>query len=201
MANTVNTQTTIQLVVGLGNIGTEYAQTRHNIGWWLIDQLAQAYKGSWHSSTKFHGDSADIQLQGQKVHLLKPSTYMNRSGISVVQLAHFYKILPSHILVLHDELDFTCDTAHVKLGGSPAGHNGIKSIDTHLGSQAYWRMRLGIDHPRRSPLPTIAAQSVADYVLHAPTQMQSEQLNALLQEMLRHLPSILLQPAVRKFKV
>jgi PTH1 family peptidyl-tRNA hydrolase len=133
------------LIVGLGNPGNLYALNRHNIGFLAVDSLAHAYHASsW--SAKHGGQMAEVRIDGQKHLLLKPQTFMNRSGESVAPAARFFKIPPEKVLVIHDELALPLNTLRVKQGGGHAGHNGLKSIDQHLG-QNYWRLRLGIDHP------------------------------------------------------
>jgi PTH1 family peptidyl-tRNA hydrolase len=134
------------LLVGLGNPGNDYAKNRHNIGFMTADAIAEdnhfpAFK------SKFQGDYTEGLLAGQKVMILKPQTYMNESGQSVGKVAKFYKIPPEKIIVFYDELDIPFKRVKVKQGGGTGGHNGIKSIDAHLGNKNYWRVRMGIDHP------------------------------------------------------
>lgn len=136
----------VWLLVGLGNPGPKYAKNRHNIGFMAVDEIA-ADHGAQAFKSKFQGMIADIQLSGQKALALKPMTFMNNSGQSVAAAAKFYKIPPEKIVVFHDELDIAPGKVKVKKGGGAAGHNGIKSIDSHLGTQDYWRVRLGIGHP------------------------------------------------------
>ncbi|MCR4299140.1 MAG: aminoacyl-tRNA hydrolase [Gallionella sp.] len=138
---------TIRLIVGLGNPGREYETTRHNVGFWWVDELARLQKLSFKNETKFHGLAARGQLQGHEMLLLKPQTFMNVSGRSVGALAQFYKIAPSEILVVHDDLDLQPGVARLKLGGGHGGHNGLKDIIAHLGTRDFWRLRLGIGHP------------------------------------------------------
>ena len=138
---------TIRLIVGLGNPGREYETTRHNAGFWWVDELARLQKLSFKNETKFHGLAARGQLQGHEMLLLKPQTFMNVSGRSVGALAQFYKIAPSEILVVHDDLDLPPGVARLKLGGGHGGHNGLKDIIAHLGTRDFWRLRLGIGHP------------------------------------------------------
>ena len=135
---------TIRLIVGLGNPGAEYELTRHNAGFWLVDQLAH---GELKRETRFAALAAKIRISGSEVWLLEPQTFMNRSGQSVGALARFYKIEPEQVLVVHDELDVVPGEAKLKLGGSHAGHNGLRDIHAKLGTDAYWRLRLGIGHP------------------------------------------------------
>ena len=137
----------IKLFVGLGNPGAEYEDTRHNAGFWWIDQLAAQLKVSLQPEKNYHGWAARTQLEGQTLWLLKPATFMNLSGKSVAALAKFFKIQPEEILVVHDELDVVPGEAKMKFGGSQAGHNGVRDIHAQLGSDAYWRLRLGIGHP------------------------------------------------------
>lgn len=138
---------TIRLIVGLGNPGCEYETTRHNVGFWWVDELARLQKLSFKNETKFHGLAARGQLQGHEILLLKPQTFMNVSGRSVGALVQFYKIAPSEILVVHDDLDLQPGVARLKLGGGHGGHNGLKDIIAHLGTRDFWRLRLGIGHP------------------------------------------------------
>lgn len=137
----------IRLFVGLGNPGPDYEHTRHNAGFWWMDALAKELKLSWTIDKNFHGLVARTSVHGQNVWLLKPQTFMNLSGKSVASLAHFFKIPPQDILVAHDELDIAPGEAKVKLGGSHAGHNGLRDIHAQLGTDQYWRLRLGIGHP------------------------------------------------------
>ncbi|MDD2810783.1 aminoacyl-tRNA hydrolase [Rhodoferax sp.] len=137
----------IRLFVGLGNPGSDYEHTRHNAGFWWMDALAKELKLSWVMDKNFHGLVARTSMHGQSVWLLKPQTFMNLSGKSVASLAHFFKIPAQEILVAHDELDIAPGEAKVKLGGSHAGHNGLRDIHAQLGTDQYWRLRLGIGHP------------------------------------------------------
>ena len=153
----------IRLIAGLGNPGPEYEQTRHNAGFWLIDNLANRVpRGGLVRESRFQALAAKASIGGQEVWLLEPQTFMNRSGQSVGAIARFYKIAAEEILVVHDELDLAPGVARLKKGGSSGGHNGLKDITTALGTQEYWRMRIGIGHPRTLNLQ----QGVADFVLH-----------------------------------
>lgn len=158
-----------KLIVGLGNPGAEYEDTRHNAGWWMLDLLARQYGVTLSPDSKFQGLTARAKVNGGDVWLLQPMTYMNRSGGSIAALAHFYKINPQDIIVLHDELDIPAGTAKLKLGGSSGGHNGLKDTQAKLGTDKFWRLRIGIDHPRNSSIPL---QPVVDYVLKAPKQSE-----------------------------
>ncbi|CAN5195734.1 aminoacyl-tRNA hydrolase [soil metagenome] len=155
----------IRLIVGLGNPGPEYELTRHNAGFWLVDNLASSSaRGRLTREARFNALAAKTTIAGQDVWLLEPQTYMNRSGQSVGALSNFYKIAADEILVVHDELDLAPGVAKLKKGGSSGGHNGLKDITSALGTQDYWRMRLGVGHPRAANLQ----QEVVDYVLHRP---------------------------------
>lgn len=151
----------IRLIVGLGNPGPEYEQTRHNAGFWLVDQIART---PLQRDRNFQALVGKTKIADEDIWLLEPQTFMNRSGISVGGLARFYKINPAQILVVHDELDIAPGLAKLKLGGSSGGHNGLKDITAALGTQDYWRLRIGIGHPRTLNLQ----QGVADFVLHRP---------------------------------
>ena len=152
----------IKLIVGLGNPGGEYEQTRHNVGFWFLDELAWQWKATFKDEKKFFGEVARVAQDGGDVWLLKPTTYMNRSGQAVAALAQFYKIKPEEILVVHDELDIPCGRIKFKLGGGNGGHNGLKDIQARLGTPNFYRLRLGIDHPGDRNL-------VVAYVLNKPS--------------------------------
>jgi peptidyl-tRNA hydrolase, PTH1 family len=146
------------LVVGLGNPGREYARHRHNAGWMVLDELARRHGASWKG--KFAGQLAELRLDGHRVALLKPETYMNESGRSVAAAARFYKLEPDAILVVHDEGDFDLGRLQARKGGGLAGHNGLRSIAQHLKTREFMRLRIGVGRPGRGdPRP------LADYVL------------------------------------
>jgi PTH1 family peptidyl-tRNA hydrolase len=146
------------LVVGLGNPGREYARHRHNAGWMVLDELARRHGASWKG--KFNGQVAEVRLDGHRVALLKPETYMNDSGRSVAAAARFYKLEPDAILVVHDEGDFDLGRLQARKGGGLAGHNGLRSIAQHLKTPEFMRLRIGVGRPGRGdPRP------LADYVL------------------------------------
>lgn len=159
-----------RLVVGLGNPGAEYAETRHNAGFWLCERLARANGASLHREARFHGMVA--RARGQ-VWLLLPLTYMNLSGQAVAALAHFHRIPPSEILVLHDELDLPPGALRLKFGGGLGGHNGLKDIAAHLGTQDFWRLRIGIGHPGDR-------NEVVAYVLKKPRSEERSLIDAAL---------------------
>ena len=154
----------MKLVVGLGNPGKKYERTRHNAGFWWVERLAQGLKAVFRSEGKFHGRIAKLAHPAE-IWLLLPDTYMNESGRAVAALASFYKIVPREILVVHDELDLPPGSVKLKLGGGLSGHNGLKDIAESLGSKDFWRLRIGIGHPRDT---AATEQEVVDYVLHPP---------------------------------
>lgn len=156
----------IKLFVGLGNPGEQYVDTRHNVGFWWIDFIGQNHKLSLKNSKKYFGEFSKHNEDGE-VFFLKPSTFMNDSGRSVQALAKFYKIEPEEILVIHDELDIQPGTAKLKLGGGHGGHNGLKSIQTSLGSNNFWRLRIGVGHPGDK-------SKVIGYVLNKPSKIEMQ---------------------------
>jgi peptidyl-tRNA hydrolase, PTH1 family len=184
----------IELFVGLGNPGPEYAQTRHNAGFWFVDRLALAMKATWAVEKSCFGWVAKAQIDGRTRWLLKPSTYMNASGKSVAALAKFYKINPAQILVAHDELDIAPGEAKLKLGGSHAGHNGLKDIHAQLGSSDYWRLRIGIGHPG-------VKAEVSDWVLKKPPADQWDEIDRTIDRCMSACADLLsgqMESAVRK---
>lgn len=174
----------IKLFVGLGNPGPEYESTRHNAGFWWIDALARELKVSLLPDRNFHGFVARTSLQGQTVWLLKPQTFMNVSGKSVAALARFYKIQPDEILVAHDELDIIPGQAKLKFGGSHAGHNGLRDIHAQLGTDDYWRLRLGVGHPG-------VKSEVIHWVLKKPSPDHRLAIEEAVQRTLTALPPLL----------
>ncbi len=156
-------RTAFELVVGLGNVGTRYAGTRHNAGFWYADGLADRLGESFRADRKAQGELARVRADGNRdIRLLKPSTLMNHSGRSVAAVTRFLKIAPEAVLVAHDDLDLPPGTVRLKLGGGHGGHNGLRDIDAHLGSRDYWRLRIGIGHPGER-------EGVIDYVLTRPS--------------------------------
>lgn len=175
---------TIQLIVGLGNPGPEYEQTRHNAGFWWVDAIAREHGASLGVESKFHGWVGRLKTGGHEAWLLKPSTFMNRSGQAVAALARFYRIPTENILVVHDELDLPPGAAKMKKGGGHGGHNGLKDIVAHLGSNDFWRLRLGIGHPGD-------ARQVVNYVLHAPGREELAQVEQAMAASIKLLPDLL----------
>lgn len=166
----------IRLIVGLGNPGAEYERTRHNAGFWLADTYAADLRASFSVEKSFMGEVAKARVDGENIYLAKPITFMNRSGQCVGALARFYKLAPEQVLVLHDELDLLPGQAKIKQGGGHAGHNGLKDIQAALGGPGFWRLRIGIGHPRTLGL----AQQVADFVLHPPRREEQDQIDDVL---------------------
>ena len=177
----------IRLIVGLGNPGPDYEQTRHNAGFWLVDNLANSLGARLQRETRFNALMAKTAVAGNELWLLEPQTYMNRSGQSVGGLARFYKINPDEVLVVHDELDMMPGVAKLKKGGSSGGHNGLKDITAALGTQDYWRLRIGIGHPRTLSLQ----QAVADFVLHRPRREDQDLIEQAIDKSLLVMPSII----------
>ena len=153
--------TPIRLIVGLGNPGSQYDQTRHNAGFWFVDELARCYSGRLVTEKRFSGEACKLQVGSRTVWLLKPMTFMNRSGLAVSQLANFYQIPVEQILVAHDELDIPAGDVRLKQAGGHGGHNGLRDIHAHMTAN-YWRLRLGIGHPGDR-------NQVVDYVLSRPS--------------------------------
>lgn len=151
----------IRLIVGLGNPGRQYAQTRHNAGFWWVERLADTERATLKAEARFHGLTGRVVAAGHEVRLLEPQTFMNASGRAAAAFANYYKIAAEEILVVHDELDLQPGTARLKLGGGSSGHNGLNDIVAHLGTPGFWRLRLGIGHPG-------VKNEVVDYVLSVP---------------------------------
>lgn len=166
----------IKLIVGLGNPGDKYADTRHNAGEWLIERLSRRFNVSLNPESKFFGKTARTLVNGKEVRLLVPTTFMNLSGKAVGALASFYRIKPEEILVIHDELDLPPGTAKLKQGGGHGGHNGLKDIVAQLGNNNnFYRLRIGIGHPGHRDL-------VAGYVLNKPSPADRDALEKVQDE-------------------
>ncbi|MCS5592880.1 MAG: aminoacyl-tRNA hydrolase [Gammaproteobacteria bacterium] len=164
---------TIKLIVGLGNPGKDYQPHRHNVGFWFCDALAHLYSGSFKKETKFFGGVAQINVAGSSLRLLKPGTYMNRSGQSIQSIAKFYQINADEILVAHDELDLDPGVARIKFSGGHGGHNGLRDTIKALSSKDFYRLRIGIGHPGDK-------SKVADFVLHTPNKSEIEPIQTAL---------------------
>ena len=166
----------IKLIVGLGNPGDKYADTRHNAGEWLIARLARRFNVTLNAENKFFGNVGKTLMNGKEIRFLVPTTFMNLSGKAVGTLASFYRIKPEEILVLHDELDLPPGSVKLKLGGGHGGHNGLKDIVAALGNNNnFYRLRIGIGHPGHRDL-------VAGYVLNKPSPIEREALEKALDE-------------------
>ena len=174
----------VKAIVGLGNPGAKYDATRHNAGFWFVDEVARQYGGQFRPEAKFHGALARIQVAGEEIWLLKPTTFMNRSGLAVQALARFYKLAPEAILVVHDELDLPVGGVRLKRGGGHGGHNGLKDIIKALDSREFGRLRIGIDHPGDR-------HKVVDYVLKAPGKTERLHIERAIDEAARYLPEII----------
>ena len=171
----------VQLIVGLGNPGAEYEQTRHNAGFWFVDELARVNQCPLRKEARFHAEVGRCTLHGHDCRLQKPITFMNRSGQAVIALTDFLRIPPSEILVVHDELDLLPGTVRLKKGGGHGGHNGLRDLIAHLGTQDFMRLRVGIGHPGDR-------NQVVDYVLHRPGRDEHEQIDAAIQRALDVMP-------------
>ena len=174
----------IRLLVGLGNPGPEYEMTRHNAGFWFIDEAARKLGANFTVERSYAGRAARVNRSEGPVWLLQPLTFMNLSGKSVAALARFFKIAPSEILVAHDELDLLPGQVKIKLGGSHAGHNGLKDIQAQLGSADFWRLRLGIGHPG-------VKAEVVNYVLRKPLAEQREAIDKSIEQSIKALDLLL----------
>jgi peptidyl-tRNA hydrolase, PTH1 family len=162
--------TDLKIIVGLGNPGPEHLLTRHNAGFWFVDALAAKLGAKFRSHTRFHGEICKLSVAGDEITLLKPTTYMNRSGLSIRALIDYQKIEPLQIMVVHDELDLPVGEARFKQGGGHGGHNGLRDTITHIGPE-FWRLRLGIGHPGDK-------SQVIDYVLRRAPKIEEDEILA-----------------------
>ena len=174
-------QSALRLIVGLGNPGAEYAETRHNAGFWFCERLANDLKAPFNREARYHGWVASARDAG--IWLLLPATFMNESGRAVQALMHFYRIEPSEMLVVHDELDLPPGRAQLRFGGGLGGHNGLKSLTASVGTQDYWRLRVGIGHPGDR-------NEVVSYVLKPPRKEEREEIDATLDRALLAWPQL-----------
>lgn len=175
----------ISLIVGLGNPGPQYEQTRHNVGFWLMNKFAEKHDVAFKMESKFKGFTASLVVQNHDLKLLLPQTFMNLSGQSVVAFAHFYKIPPEEILVVHDELDFSPGVVRFKKGGSSGGHNGIQNIIELLGDNNFYRLRIGIGKP-------INKDTLVDYVISKPSRYDTEKIIEAIDDALKVLPKFIM---------
>jgi peptidyl-tRNA hydrolase, PTH1 family len=184
----------ISLIVGLGNPGPEYAATRHNVGFWLVDALAARHGQAFKAEARFHGELCRLTPGGLDLRLLKPSTYMNHSGRSVAAVSRYFEIPAERILIAHDELDLPVGTVRLKQGGGHAGHNGLRDTINLLGTRDFWRLRIGIDHPGDRSL-------VTGYVLGRPAREDALRIEDALRDAEGALDDLLVgrfQPAMNR---
>ncbi len=173
----------IRLIVGLGNPGADYVNTRHNAGFWFVDSLASQFSQNFRFEKRFNAEETRIRNNGDDFYLLKPLTFMNRSGQSVAAMIRYYKLKPAQILVVHDELDLEPGDNRLKLGGGHGGHNGLRDIIAHLGERDFFRLRVGIGHPGDR-------NQVVNYVLHKPSLPDLDAIEAASQRTLEVMPLV-----------
>lgn len=174
----------IKAIVGLGNPGSQYTETRHNAGFWFIEELARSDSLQFSPDKKFHGEIAKLIAPKSSVWLLKPSTFMNRSGQSVQSLLSFYRIAPENLLVVHDEIDLPAGEVKLKRGGGHGGHNGLRDIINHLGTKDFLRLRVGVDHPG-------SKDQVVDYVLQRPSRDDKIGIDDAINRAISMMPDLL----------
>src|SRR5687767_810460 len=179
--------TSLKLIVGLGNPGPEHVLTRHNAGFWFVDALARACKRHFREQRKFQGELARVSIAGQEVELLKPLTYMNKSGQSIRSVMDYFRIAPEEVLVAHDELDLPLGTVRLKSGGGAGGHNGLRDTITHIGD-AFWRLRIGIGHPGDK-------DRVLDYVLSRASRQEEDTILPAIGAAVEAMPMLLQEGA------
>jgi PTH1 family peptidyl-tRNA hydrolase len=172
----------LKLIVGLGNPGREYAQTRHNAGWWFVETLASQHRGVWKQNAREHTELARVRVADTDLWLLKPTSFMNNSGGPVAAVTNFYRIAPAEILVVHDEIDLVPGIARLKQGGGHGGHNGLRDVMAHIGAD-FWRLRLGVGHPGSKDL-------VIGSVLDRPTADEQEIIGQAMTRSLGVLPDL-----------
>ena len=174
----------IKAIVGLGNPGSKYTETRHNAGFWFIEELAASKAVHFSPEKKFHGDVAKLVTAHNNVWLLKPSTFMNGSGLSVKSLMSFYRIAPENLLVVHDEIDLPAGEIKLKKGGGHGGHNGLRDIINQLGDKSFLRLRVGVGHPG-------SKDQVVDYVLRNPSKDDHIAIDVSISSGLKMMPDLL----------
>ena len=173
----------IQLIAGLGNPGAKYSETRHNAGFWFVDALVRQHGVVLASEKRFHGEVAKVDIGGNGIWLLKPATFMNRSGQSLRSLVEFYRLQPENVLVAHDEIDLEPGTVRLKSGGGHGGHNGLRDIIAQLGGRDFQRLRFGVGHPGYR-------DQVVDYVLHRPGKDEQQAIENSIDDALKVMPKI-----------
>ena len=177
-------QADIRLIVGLGNPGAQYQDTRHNAGFWFVDEVARIAGATLRPEPRFHGLAARVMLDSHELWLLEPTTFMNRSGQAVSALARFYKIAPEQILIAHDEIDLPVGQVKLKYAGGHGGHNGLRDLHAHLGTPNYWRLRIGIGHPG-------VKGEVIHWVLKKPAPDQRQLIEDSIAHSLKAYPTML----------
>lgn len=173
----------LRMLIGLGNPGPEYARTRHNAGFWLVDELARRHGGQWRNESRHQSEMARVRIAGQELWLVKPLSFMNKSGTPAASLASFYKIAPTEILVAHDELDLGVGVLRLKESGGHGGHNGVRDVIAHLGD-IFWRIRIGIGHPG-------SKSEVLNYALGRPSPTDEALLAKAIEDAADALPALL----------
>ena len=179
----------LRVIAGLGNPGPEHQVTRHNAGFWFVDTLARRHGGEFRDYRKYSGETARINIGSSELILLKPTTYMNRSGLSIRQVSDFFKIAPDDILVAHDEMDLPVGSIRLKHGGGHGGHNGLRDTIAHIG-ESFWRLRLGVGHPGNKA-------EVIDYVLTRAPRAEEDLILEAVNSAADSMPVILEQGAER----
>ncbi|MGD9257823.1 MAG: aminoacyl-tRNA hydrolase [Gammaproteobacteria bacterium] len=183
----------IRIIAGLGNPGARYQDTRHNAGFWFVDILANRYGGTFKEERRFQSELARVEIDGREVRLLKPYTFVNRSGNAIKSLCAYLKISPESVMVVHDDLDLPVGTVRLKRGGGAGGHNGLKDVIAHLGRE-FFRLRIGVGHPGRH-------NEVIDYVLANPGREENRSIRASIEEAADVMPVLLgqgEQPAMHR---
>lgn len=178
--------TPIHLLVGLGNVGQHYEATRHNAGFWVADKLVENWDSSFSSEKKLKGMLAKAHIQGKTVLIFKPNTYMNCSGYAVSTVINFYKLSPQNILVLHDDLDLTPGQAKLNWGDGYTSHNGLRNVRLVLSSSNFWRLRIGIGHPRTSG----SGNNIAEFVLGSPEENEKRRISSAIERFCKVFPDI-----------
>lgn len=173
----------LKVIVGLGNPGPKYTETRHNAGFWFVEEVARRYGGSFRAEKKFFGELAKVNVEGSDIWLLKPQTFMNRSGQAVKSLLSFYRLNADQLLVAHDEIDLPPGSIKLKTGGGHGGHNGLRDIISQLGTKDFHRLRIGVGHPG-------SKDQVVDYVLHLASKAERSLIDADIDDAVRVMPEL-----------
>ena len=173
----------LKVIVGLGNPGPKYTETRHNAGFWFVEEVARRFGGSFRAEKKFFGELAKVNIEGSDIWLLKPQTFMNRSGQAVKSLLSFYRIKADQLLVAHDEIDLPPGSIKLKTGGGHGGHNGLRDIISQLGTKDFHRLRIGVGHPG-------SKDQVVDYVLHSAPKAERSLIDADIDDAVRIMPEL-----------